>query len=175
MGRMFTSKLIVINMKNPDKTANPYLPFPTFVFRTPYISFQEFAYLVLAGVDENKVYLMLQIDPRAGVYIAPEGNDHTPTTNSYTHFVYKFPTSIPEVERTSITMSVFPNPASGQATVTFEGKGNITVCNMLGQTVYHVENVENVKQIPLDNLTTGVYFVTVRSGNATATQKLVVR
>ena len=40
---------------------------------------------------------------------------------------------------------------------------------------YHAENVENMKQIPLNNMTTGVYFVTVRSGNNVATQKLVVR
>jgi hypothetical protein len=72
-------------------------------------------------------------------------------------------------------MSVYPNPASGQVKVNFEGKGNITVYNMLGQAVYHAENVENTKAISLSNMTAGVYFVTVRSGNATATQKLIVK
>ena len=71
-------------------------------------------------------------------------------------------------------MSLFPNPATKQATVKFEGKGNITITNMLGQTVYHVENVENKTQIPLNNMNTGVYFVTVRSGSSIATQKLIV-
>jgi hypothetical protein len=46
---------------------------------------------------------------------------------------------------------------------------------MLGQVVYHVENVENKKDISLSNMTIGVYFVTLRSGNATATQKLIVK
>jgi hypothetical protein len=72
-------------------------------------------------------------------------------------------------------MTVIPNPASGQATVRFDGKGAITICNILGQTVYHIENAENEKIIPLNNMATGVYFVTVRSGNSIATQKLVVK
>jgi hypothetical protein len=73
-------------------------------------------------------------------------------------------------------MTVYPNPASGEATVSLEGKkGDITIYNMLGQVVYHAENVENRQTISLNNMTTGVYFVTVRSGNATATQKLIVK
>jgi len=138
----------------------------------------EFAYLTLAGLGDDRMYLMAQTDPQAGIYTVVSGAfDHSPTHNNFTVFNLDnipTPVSIENLEKTSFPMIVQPNPASGQATVKFAGKGNITVYNMLGQTVYHVENAENQKDIPL-NMASGVYFVTVRSGNATATQKLVVK
>jgi len=142
---------------------------------------KEFAYPVLAGLGNDKMYLMTMVDDHAGLHIpAGQGapSDHGPMTNYFTGIsLAPVPTtSIPEIEKTSIAMTLIPNPAvSGQTKVIFEGKGNITVYNMLGQTVYHAENVVREKEISLSNLTTGVYFVTVRSGNAMATQKLVVK
>ena len=144
---------------------------------------REFAYLTLAGVGDNKMFLMAQVDQSAGVHI-PYGSDtpdHSAKINSFYCFYIDnvpsppFGVAINEVDYTPLTMNVFPNPAEGKVNVNFEGKGNITVSNMLGQTVYHVENVENQKEISLNNMATGVYFVTVRSGNATATQKLIVK
>ena len=139
---------------------------------------KEFAYLTSAGIGTDRWYLMAQVDPSPGVNVAYSGGsiDHDPTTNSYYFFPLGGMESIENIDYTPLTMSVFPNPASGQATVKIDGrKGNVTVYNMLGQTVYHVENVENLTTIPLTNMATGVYFVTVRSGNATATQKLIVK
>ena len=147
---------------------------------------QEFAYPVLAGVSaDDEMLMMAQTDPYPGVSTAYNGHtaDHGAVDNRYTFFAIAgvdcpdCPESIPSIEYTPLTMQLFPNPASGQVKVTFEGKGDITVYNMLGQTVYRVENVENAengKDIPL-NMASGVYFVTVRSGNAMATQKLVVK
>ena len=147
---------------------------------------QEFAYLTLAGAYENLIHMMVQVDQFAGTYqpYSGESADHGPGKNTFYAFNLKFddentfpPTVPPQAikEVSTIAMNIIPNPASGQATVNFEGKGNITVYNMLGQTVYHVENVENTKTISLNNMATGVYFVTVRSGNAAATQKLIVK
>ncbi|MCL2511468.1 MAG: T9SS type A sorting domain-containing protein, partial [Bacteroidales bacterium] len=140
----------------------------------------EFAYLTSAGFSDDVWYLMAQVDSYAGVHecygqgCTPE---HDPVKNTYYFFPYgeePYIPSIGDIEYAPLNMSVIPNPASGQVTVKFEGKGNITVYNMLGQTVYHVENVENNPTIPL-NMASGVYFVTVRSENATATQKLIVK
>ena len=140
----------------------------------------EFAYLTSAGLGEDRWYLMAQVDVYPGVKepYSNSSSDHGKTTNSFTFFpIMKIekPVAINELGYTPLTMSVYPNPAAGQATVEFEGKGNVTMYNMLGQTVYHAENVENSTKISLNDLTTGVYFVTVRSGNATATQKLIVK
>ncbi|MCL2041465.1 MAG: T9SS type A sorting domain-containing protein [Bacteroidales bacterium] len=144
---------------------------------------QEFAYLTMAGISpEDKLFLMAQTDPLPGTkepYVN-SSSEHGEVANNYTFFYIPDvpqippPVGIDPVDYTPLTMQLFPNPASGQVKVAFEGKGNITIYNMLGQTVYHVENVENQKDIPL-NMASGVYFVTVRSGNATATQKLVVK
>jgi hypothetical protein len=140
---------------------------------------QEFAYLTLAGFDNNKMKLMAQVDSYPGTYIGHSirhGCQDAPTINLFMFFSVKIETTaINNIEKTSLSMIVAPNPASETATVTFDGKGNITLYNMLGQTVYHIENVENEKVIPLNNIAVGVYFVTVRSENATATQKLIVR
>jgi hypothetical protein len=140
---------------------------------------REFAYLTSAGFSEKHWHLMAQVDQSAGTHI-PAGttapSDHSPTKNYFYFFYIKGITAINEVDYTPLTMTVYPNPASGQATVYLEGrKGNITVHNMLGQTVYQAEAVGNFTNIPLNNMATGVYFVTVRSGNATATQKLIVK
>ena len=138
----------------------------------------EFAYLTLGGLYNNRMYLMAQTDPSAGVYTGygtPPVVDHEKTKNSFTVFwLDKIITSIENIEQASLSMQLFPNPTSGQVTVKFAGKGDITIYNMLGQSVYRIENVENQKDIPL-NMVSGVYFVTVRSGNATATQKLIVK
>ena len=139
----------------------------------------EFAYLTLAGTEPNCIYLRAQVDKYPGTYA---GSEHVcqsePSINYFMHFYIGKPSTPPAIENiegNSLTMSVIPNPASGQATVTFDGTANITIYNMLGQTVYHVENVENEKIIPLCNMAAGIYFVNVRSGNAVATQKLVVK
>jgi hypothetical protein len=137
---------------------------------------KEFAYLTFAGLYDDKMHLMAQVDQYGGVLIGD--SDHEPVNNYYYYFCITdvpTPVSINEVGYTPLTMAVYPNPASGQVNVNFEGKGNITVYNMLGQVVYHVENVEKQQTISLNNMTTGVYFVNVRSGNATATQKLIVK
>ena len=141
----------------------------------------EFAYLTLAGIDYyNRMYLMAQVDMFPGTYITSGTSpvcQHSPTDNDFYHFHVECwdPFSIENIENNPLALRVIPNPASGQATVTFDGKGNITLYNMIGQTVYHAENIEKEKIIPLNNMAAGVYFVTVRTENATATQKLVVR
>ncbi|MCL2040735.1 MAG: T9SS type A sorting domain-containing protein [Bacteroidales bacterium] len=140
----------------------------------------EFAYLTLAGIDGNRMHLMAQVDMFPGTYITSGTSPvckHDPTDNYFYHFYVECwdPFAIETIESNPLALRVIPNPASGQATVTFDGKGNITLYNMIGQTVYHAENIEKEKIIPLNNMAAGVYFVTVRTGNAMATQKLVVK
>jgi len=139
----------------------------------------EFAYLTSAGFSDDIWYLMAQVDSYAGVYTfyGQEGPpEHDPVKNTFYFFPYGKDDPTPAVgEITKLSMSVFPNPASGNVTVKDFDKGNITVHNMLGQTVYHVENAVKEVSIPLNNLSSGVYFITLRSGSATTTQKLIVK
>ncbi|MCL2040743.1 MAG: T9SS type A sorting domain-containing protein [Bacteroidales bacterium] len=48
---------------------------------------QEFAYLTLAGFEDNKMYLMAQTDPYPGIYTVVGGTpDHGEVDNNYTFF-----------------------------------------------------------------------------------------
>jgi len=119
----------------------------------------EFAYLDLAGIYNDRIYFMAQTDQYAGVftqynYSPPMAPDHGAVNNYYTFFYFEgLPQSNNELERTTLSMKVYPNPASGKVSVRFDGKGDITIFNMLGQIVYHVENVVKEKEISLNNLT----------------------
>ena len=63
------------------------------------------------------------------------------------------------------SLSIYPNPSHGEFTV--QGTGNLTIINMLGQTVFQKEvNGESPIQLP-----TGVYVA--KLGNSV--QKVVVQ
>ncbi len=80
------------------------------------------------------------------------------------------------------SLNIYPNPANGHATVSFESKINsnttILVSNMIGQSVKSV-NTEIVKgsnavSLDLSGLNEGIYLVTVGTGSNKITQKLVI-
>ena len=65
-------------------------------------------------------------------------------------------------------MSVYPNPAKGSFIV--EGTGWLSICNLLGQTVY--ENAVEVRtEVALPE---GIYLLRLNDGKATTTTKVVV-
>ncbi|MCE3228262.1 MAG: BNR/Asp-box repeat protein [Bacteroidetes bacterium] len=77
---------------------------------------------------------------------------------------------------------VYPNPASGNAVLSIDMKDNATVgidvYSAIGQLVKsnktNAQVGENNINIDLSNLTTGIYFVTVKVGDAVSTKKLIV-
>jgi thiol-disulfide isomerase/thioredoxin len=79
-------------------------------------------------------------------------------------------------------LSVFPNPASDNAVVRLNLVENNTVVvelvNTLGQKVFAQSSMlnagENTIKLPVDALTTGLYFVNVKVENETITEKLNV-
>ncbi|MBP9883008.1 MAG: fibronectin type III domain-containing protein [Chitinophagales bacterium] len=81
------------------------------------------------------------------------------------------------------SFSVYPNPASGAFTVSFDsGKENaeveILVQNMFGQLVYKTKNIANAginqQMIDLNNATAGVYFVTIKADGKELKTSLMV-
>lgn len=78
---------------------------------------------------------------------------------------------------------IYPNPASNNATLGIDLKNNsnvdITVLNAIGQLVKTANAQGQVGQntinIDLSGLSTGIYMVNVKVGNATSTKKLVVQ
>ncbi|MEQ9167174.1 MAG: T9SS type A sorting domain-containing protein, partial [Fulvivirga sp.] len=87
-----------------------------------------------------------------------------------------------EEEISKESLNIYPNPASGTATVTFEsnvkGNTNVVVSNMIGQTV-KVVKAEIVKGsnsvvLNLSDVNEGIYLVTLGTGSNKITQKLVI-
>ncbi|MCA6362449.1 MAG: T9SS type A sorting domain-containing protein [Bacteroidetes bacterium] len=81
------------------------------------------------------------------------------------------------------TLNFFPNPANDQINVVLDlinsENVSIEIVNSLGQTVL-VENRDlaagnSVVRMNTENLTEGVYFLTVTAGNARAVEKVVIQ
>ena len=77
--------------------------------------------------------------------------------------------NVDEVE--AATLSVYPNPASERLFVNATNVESVVIYDILGHNV--LTTTEN--NIDLRGIEAGVYFVTVRSENATKTTKLVVK
>ena len=87
-------------------------------------------------------------------------------------------------EETTIGFNLYPNPANDFVNLNVQSNENqniqVKITNIMGQEVYantqqNLNNGENIVPLNIQNLSTGIYFVTLRKGNQIATQKLVVR
>jgi hypothetical protein len=70
--------------------------------------------------------------------------------------------------------AIYPNPTSGMFTIELAEESNVSIFNMLGQSVMRFEKVSDSQQISLENAPRGMYFVQIQSGNNTEVKKLVI-
>ena len=78
-------------------------------------------------------------------------------------------------------ISVYPNPTKGSFTIngTFasDDKANILLCNMFGELVLVIENGNIAttynKQVNIDELANGIYFLTIQTNGNNVTTKIV--
>lgn len=87
-------------------------------------------------------------------------------------------TGIEELNTSSL--QVFPNPADEQITVFTASensvKGRILIFNSQGSMVKNVQaNGENVVRIHVSDLTNGMYFLKLESGDKSATTRIVIK
>ncbi len=73
---------------------------------------------------------------------------------------------------------IYPQPSNGVITLSFENliiNGNILIINALGENVYS-ERIfnETKKEIDLQNISSGIYFIKVLNGNSTYLKKLIM-
>lgn len=89
---------------------------------------------------------------------------------------------IDETEESSIT-AIYPNPASSDVfvkyNITKNSDVNVSVHNMLGETVYSSGTVskqsgDHKAKLDLNGLSDGVYFLKLQTDNKTYTQKLII-
>ncbi len=82
----------------------------------------------------------------------------------------------------SYSFSIYPNPATNQATVVFnsstEEKYTVTMIDVMGRTVINSTNTavvgENQIQINLSNIAKGIYSIILQKGDGMMQQKIVV-
>lgn len=87
-------------------------------------------------------------------------------------------------DEASVAMTVYPNPANGTATVTYNVAGraenvNIVLTDLLGRQVQVLENAQKAvgtqtAKMNTVNVAAGIYMVRVRVGDKVATRKVVV-
>ena len=79
----------------------------------------------------------------------------------------------------SVSMNIFPNPASGKVNVEVSGVNgsvNCSVLDMSGRMVYNQTiNAEQTTTIDISNLAKGAYFVRITNNEFSKVEKLVVR
>lgn len=75
------------------------------------------------------------------------------------------------------SFEIYPNPAQNNITITTEKKiksGTICIMNLQGKIILHAElSNQNSKLLEIENLSSGVYFITLRTENYTSTKKLI--
>ncbi len=78
----------------------------------------------------------------------------------------------------SNSISIYPNPSHGKFTISslipIENNSIVIISNMIGQNVYNIPLTSTRQNIDVKTLTNGMYFVTVKNGNATSTIKIIV-
>ena len=89
-----------------------------------------------------------------------------------TFHVIKSPVSI--LESTQTEISVFPNPAQSQFTVTNTENAALTLYNILGQKVKQVVGEGETTIISTEDLQQGIYILKIEKGDAVLTKKVQI-
>jgi hypothetical protein len=75
------------------------------------------------------------------------------------------------------SFEIYPNPAENNITITTEKNiksGTISIMNLQGEIILRADIYnQNSKLLEIENLSSGVYFITLRTENYTSTKKLI--
>lgn len=95
------------------------------------------------------------------------------SADTSTFYIVKTGVGIREVENT-LDVSVFPNPAQSQFTVTNTENATLQLYNILGQQVREVKSMEKNTMINTAGLSAGIYILKVQKGNAVVSKKVQI-
>ena len=93
-------------------------------------------------------------------------------TNIETDYVYVAVTSVSENDEEGF--KVYPNPANALMSVEAEGLEQVTIHNVMGQTVYMQHCSENGVVISTSDLVSGVYTISIKAAQGIVTKRFTV-
>jgi hypothetical protein len=108
---------------------------------------------------------------------------NNPGDSAQLNFQYNAAMGLNEVKNAVTSAEIFPNPSNDNTTLLLSSSGvkeaNILLINSLGSKLSekHVLLTDGRNKIDLntENLSTGIYFIVVKSGNASITKKMVIK
>jgi hypothetical protein len=74
----------------------------------------------------------------------------------------------------AIHLSVYPNPSSGEFTISSDQAISLQITNELGQLIRSISISNTEKDVKINNLSTGVYFITGQNANGSVKQKMII-
>ena len=81
------------------------------------------------------------------------------------------------VDEAGSNISIYPNPSNGDFVIELDGVGkyDVTVYNVLGQTVFSTFTNASITRIDLSSFDKGIYTVELRDENTIYTDKVIVK
>lgn len=99
-------------------------------------------------------------------------------TDSVTVVVTTTPTSVEDVTKDAVNISVYPNPTSNELSINLlEGFYNkeavISVCDMVGNKIISAKSDTTITRLNVSELTSGTYFIVINCDGINYTRKFV--
>ena len=131
----------------------------------PYSGLARFGYVIYQIKLKENLSVGTEILNSAAIYF----DYNLPVITNTAINTIKSPDSNPEICLEN-NFTVYPNPTNKTFTVKGNNIENITLANSLGQIILNTTKTDN---IPVVNLSPGIYFVTISSENSQKTLKLI--
>ena len=104
--------------------------------------------------------------------------EYEDTTTYGSAYIFEVITAIGITENNLASqVAIYPNPNNGVFTLSINGThaiSHITILDLVGKIVYQKTVSTQQNNIALRGLQNGVYFITIKNGAQTVTQKIII-
>jgi len=131
----------------------------------------EEALSALNGLNADGIWIVRVVDPFNG-----DGGSINAVTLSICNLEQSLSNTINDF---SSKINVYPNPANSNITISFDsnlsGNTNYTLYDMQGRVIVEKDATSSMVHLNIDNLTEGVYLLSIKNGNDKTTKKVIIK